>query len=232
VYGVDAVSTFLKKNDLTAIIRAHEACFDGYKFMFVCEKTQVPRVITIFSAPNYCDVYKNKGACLKYKNDILNIRQYVSSPHPYYLPNFMDVITWSMPFVAEKVCEMLNKILSFAAEDKEPMPVSEEKQRLQLKKSKRNMILRDKIRAMTKLMRFYHIIQEENENIVKLKALSPSGRLPAGILAKGSAAIANAVSSFTEAKKADKPNMQLPGPVKNEIDNSKQFGFRTRMGLE
>jgi len=232
VYGVDAVSTFLKKNDLTAIIRAHEACFDGYKFMFVCEKTQVPRVITIFSAPNYCDVYKNKGACLKYKNDILNIRQYVSSPHPYYLPNFMDVITWSMPFVAEKVCEMLNKILSFAADEKEPVPVSEEKQRLQQKKTKRNMILRDKIRAMTKLMRFYHIIQEENENIVKLKALSPSGRLPAGILAKGSAAIANAVSSFTEAKKADKANMQLPGPVKNEIDNSKQFGFRTRMGLE
>jgi len=137
-----------------------------------------------------------------------------------------------MPFVAEKVVEMLNKVLSFAAEETKPVPVSEEKQRLQMKKSKRNVILRDKIRAMTKLMRFYHIIQKENENIVKLKALSPSGRLPAGILAKGSAAIADAVSSFTEAQKADKLNMQLPGTVKNEIDNTKQFGFRTRMGLE
>merc|ERR1711897_119396 len=75
------------------------------------EQTQIPRVITIFSAPNYCDVYKNKGACLKFDNELLNIRQFVCSPHPYYLPNFMDVFSWSLPFVAEKVTDMLCQIL-------------------------------------------------------------------------------------------------------------------------
>jgi serine/threonine-protein phosphatase 2B catalytic subunit len=206
VFGIDAVTTFLKKNNLTAIIRAHEAQFDGYKMQMINEQTQIPRVITIFSAPNYCDVYKNKGACLKFDDELLNIRQFVSSPHPYYLPNFMDVFTWSLPFVAEKVTDMLYSILSY-----ENNEVDIENATVQTQsKIQRGGVLKGKVVAVTKLMRMYKVLKENQNNIVRLKQLSPNGKLPSGVLSGGATAIDQAISSFQAAKAADKVNEAVP----------------------
>ncbi|OMJ77764.1 hypothetical protein SteCoe_22554 [Stentor coeruleus] len=105
-FGGEATRKFLKDNDLVSVIRAHEAQKDGYKMIY-WNGADFPSTITIFSAPNYCDCYKNKGAVIKFDEGTLNIQQYNFSKHPYLLPDFMDVFTWSVPFVIEKVIQML-----------------------------------------------------------------------------------------------------------------------------
>jgi serine/threonine-protein phosphatase 2B catalytic subunit len=42
--------------------------------------TGFPSVMTIFSAPNYLDVYNNKAAVLKYESNVMNIRQFNCTP--------------------------------------------------------------------------------------------------------------------------------------------------------
>lgn len=66
VYGPHAIKNFLKKNGLLSIIRAHEVQFEGYK-MHNYDSKGFPQVITIFSAPNYCQMYKNKAAIIRLK---------------------------------------------------------------------------------------------------------------------------------------------------------------------
>lgn len=190
------------------------------------EQTQIPRVITIFSAPNYCDVYKNKGACLKFDDELLNIRQFVSSPHPYYLPNFMDVFTWSLPFVAEKVTDMLYSILSYENQanldnngdlDKSKVVTQSNSKIL---KAKGN-VLKGKVIAVTKLMRMYKVLKENQNNIIRLKQLSPNGQIPHGVLAGGTKEIEKVIASFNSAKAADAVNEAIPSNYKNNKNKNK-----------
>jgi len=112
-YSLEGTARFLRKNSLLSVIRAHEAQLEGYKMHKLSSVASgFPSVITIFSAPNYCDVFANKGAILKFNNSTLNILQFMCVPHPYHLPNFMDIFAWSMPFVIEKVSEILFDIMN------------------------------------------------------------------------------------------------------------------------
>ena len=101
-FTYQAACQFLDRNQLLSIIRAHEAQDQGYRMYRKTRTTGFPSVMTIFSAPNYLDVYNNKAAVIKYESNVMNIRQFNSTPHPYWLPNFMNAFTWSLPFVGEK----------------------------------------------------------------------------------------------------------------------------------
>lgn len=54
--GPDIAAKFVEKNNLQMIVRSHEMKEEGY------EVQKGGKVVTVFSAPNYCDQGGNKGA--------------------------------------------------------------------------------------------------------------------------------------------------------------------------
>ena len=69
-FGADECEKFLTQHNLDLICRAHQVVEDGYEF-FANRK-----LVTVFSAPNYCNSYKNKGAVILIEDDKMNIKQY------------------------------------------------------------------------------------------------------------------------------------------------------------
>ncbi|KAJ1551151.1 3',5'-cyclic-nucleotide phosphodiesterase (PDEase) (3':5'-CNP), partial [Cladochytrium tenue] len=187
-----AACAFLERNNLLSIIRAHEAQDAGYRMYRKTRTTGFPSVITIFSAPNYLDVYNNKAAILKYENNVMNIRQFNCTAHPYWLPNFMDVFTWSLP--------------------KEELDDAEKAEMTEAEA--RKAVVKNKILAVGRMARVFQVLREEKEKITELKSLMGTSALPAGLLATGSEGIKNAISTFEQAKTADRDNEKLP-PMKD-----------------
>ncbi|XP_072341640.1 serine/threonine-protein phosphatase 2B catalytic subunit gamma isoform-like isoform X1 [Scyliorhinus torazame] len=217
-FSYAAVCRFLQHNNLLSVIRAHEAQDSGYRMYRKNQATGFPSLITIFSAPNYLDVYNNKAAILKYENNVMNIRQFNCSPHPYWLPNFMDVFSWSLPFVGEKVTDMLVSILNICSDD-ELLDDDDASQR------DRKEVIKNKIRAIGKMARVFTVLREEHENVLALKGLTPTGNLPLGALAGGKTALEKAMTdasvstsgkaslqkiSFEQARGLDRINERMP----------------------
>jgi serine/threonine-protein phosphatase 2B catalytic subunit len=140
-----------------------------------------PSVITIFSAPNYLDVYHNRAAILKYANRNITIRQFNSTSHPYWLPNFMDAFTWSLPFVGAKsghrdlyprvclteyfcqVTDMLLAVLSVCSpEELEESDDDDARTRIAVEDfaaQERRTQMRNKILAVGKMQRVFELLR-------------------------------------------------------------------------
>ena len=73
-FGPDVVKNFLKTNKLIKLVRSHECKSEGYEI--------IGDVITVFSAPNYCDSMGNKGAIIQLKGNNIKIKQFTCAWHP------------------------------------------------------------------------------------------------------------------------------------------------------
>lgn len=88
-FSARALFEFLARSDLLAVVRAHEFEEDGFMFHFdgpeyreldqrACR--DLPPLMTVFSAPNYCDTHGNKVSDLA-PTDALPLRE----PNSLYL---------------------------------------------------------------------------------------------------------------------------------------------------
>jgi len=59
LFGPDVTQAFCEENGLTCVIRSHEMKLQGYEWH------HDGRCLTVFSAANYCDLYRNQGAVCK-----------------------------------------------------------------------------------------------------------------------------------------------------------------------
>ena len=228
-FSYPAACAFLEKNNLLSVIRAHEAQDAGYRMYRKTRTTGFPSVMTIFSAPNYLDVYNNKAAVLKYENNVMNIRQFNCTPHPYWLPNFMDVFTWSLPFVGEKITDMLIAILNTCSkeelEEETPTssigPASPPLSSMDPDSTEyKRRAIKNKILAIGRLSRVFQVLREESERVTELKTAS-GGRLPAGTLMLGAEGIKQAIHNFEDARKVDLQNERLP-PTHEEVSKKSE----------
>lgn len=64
LFGKSTVNNFCRKFNLDLIVRAHEVQNNGYKFC--CDN----KLVTVFSASNYCGEYGNNGAVLKINRNL------------------------------------------------------------------------------------------------------------------------------------------------------------------
>ncbi|KAK9459344.1 Metallo-dependent phosphatase-like protein [Lipomyces oligophaga] len=80
-FGPDVTKRFCDANNLMAVIRSHEVRMGGY------EIEHGGRLVTVFSAPNYCDSQGNKAAVINIKSDYeLTFQTYDAVEHPNIKP--------------------------------------------------------------------------------------------------------------------------------------------------
>ena len=108
LFGHRATNTFLSKNNFITLIRGHEVQQFGIaEHYFGVGNSDFPKCITLFSAPNYCEIYNNKAAYLKLLKDSMDYEVVDAVPHPYVLPDFMNGISFSLSFVVEIIAALL-----------------------------------------------------------------------------------------------------------------------------
>lgn len=81
-FGADVTKRFLEDNNLDLVVRSHEVKDEGYEIV------HDGKLITVFSAPNYCDQMGNKGAFIRFSAPDLkpDIVSFSSVPHPDVKP--------------------------------------------------------------------------------------------------------------------------------------------------
>jgi len=174
IFGYRAIVDFLTTNNLVSLIRAHEVQMDGYfEHFFLRSDRQQPLVITVFSAANYCDIYGNSASFMVFDRDGYGYQTAQSVEHPFYLPDFVDAINFSLPSVIENLAALFMHTLRFL--EMECQKEEEEEAVPEVKKRERRASMQIRIEKLQSHKMEFSRLRGQRETIVKQFLEGPKG---------------------------------------------------------
>lgn len=112
LFGPEETSSFLKTNNLSMIIRAHQCVDSGFE----CKTydSNSPVVVTLFSAEDYCGA-KNLGAIMQIQNNSLNIIQFDFGlkSRDMLFQDFGSIFEWTLPLIDHFLYEAVDGFFEF-----------------------------------------------------------------------------------------------------------------------
>ena len=117
-FNYQVCEQFLLNNHLLSIIRAHEVVPNGLLLYDQGSISHFPVLVSLFSAPNYCDVYDNTAAIIIY-DEQRNFRpiHFRHQPHPFVLPNHENVFQFAHRFLETALQEILLSLIHGYTDD-------------------------------------------------------------------------------------------------------------------
>jgi len=206
IFGYGAAIQFLEDNNLLCIVRAHEVQAEGFFLhYFLRDDREFPPVITVFSAPNYCDMYNNQAAVMKIEKESYYFEQITWSEHPFYLPDMIDGLNWSFPFVLENLTDLSLAILKICQKAATATPEETEAEKAEkaaekaqaAASGKKPVEFNNRLKAVGGMLVMLRNLREEREQLLKLKQFAED--------------CPDMTERFKKAQKMDKENETRPG---------------------
>jgi serine/threonine-protein phosphatase 2B catalytic subunit len=136
-FGWGVLESFLLENNLQSVVRAHEVKQEGFEehwYGATRDTRKYPPLVTVFSAPNYCDMYRNKASVLVIQREtgfafeklvkracfslclfhLLSVFCFLPqgwTDHPFMLPDFNNAINFSLPHLIGHMSSMIIGLL-------------------------------------------------------------------------------------------------------------------------
>lgn len=183
--------------------------------MHYWEQLALPNVITVFSAPNYCDCYKNKAAVIMLEGeDNFQIAQFEAVEKPYQLPPGFHAFNFSFPYLADMVMEIMHSILQKGGTAggltvDENLSDAQIKEMIESGNYNTEQIMKAKLQSVARVRRMYKTLKDNYDLFLQIKLMC-DGKIPRGLLFASRSVIKSAIRDFEVAKNLDEQNEKRP----------------------
>lgn len=116
-------------------------------------------------------MYGNKAAVISFEEMRYAYETFDAVPHPYCLPNVMNGLSYSLPFVTEKLTEFMLTILQLCSEVEDKQAEDDEE------KQKALAVVKKRVMAVSKVQAAMKLWASSNNNALALKGLASPKRM-------------------------------------------------------